>query len=783
MIKKILLTLAAVLPLSLLAQVPTGVWKNHTTFLGSQAINMIETPQKVYFLSSGAVSSFDKATSQMETFAKGSTLNDVSVTGIHYNYEHGYLLVTFVNSNINVLYDDGRVVTLSDLSDVVMNTKKGINDVTFSGDSVLIATEFGYMIVDDTQWRVTESRNFGRNVTSIAQVGSRLVLATEAGVMMSADPRRTFDGFADIPVEIPSARLRAIDDTRMFVLASGKIYKAQFNGDEADACDVTVLKSSTASNIQPSPTGWIINCRDAKLLYTVNAATLAVTQTSIPAGSLYSINPQGDGTPWIINDNGLYKQGTTAYYKPNAAELRSGYKTPLLWVTYNPESHKLYYQNSADNVLLSSIYNNQANINCYDGEQWSNVLPPEMRSLNLLDITRLTFVPGHPEVYFTSLRDNYSGGLCRVVNNSLNQIVCNNTPSASIPSGWPAEYGMIKYPVDMALAPKLGFDSKGNLWILTLRSTNNGKMACLPADKVLKDTLMSEDFVALKHNLMKGASFKHNSLAIGKGDVKVISNGNNSGVNYIRNPEDLSSCEVVQYWDWKMDNGTVFDPMTVECLYADRDGNVWMGTNDGVIYYDPSEAFGDEFVAHMPSIGTNPLLKGEQVNCVAQDSLGRMWFGTNSQGVVVTNSTGTEILAQFLGDNSDLPAMMIYDICVGDNSVFINTVSGLAEFDMNGESSGPAPVDYSRVSVAPEVIDPSYVGFVTINGLEDGSLVRVTRRDGSLVTELTSTGSTVYWDFLDAAGNRLPTGVYHIYAGADAASLPAAPQAEVRLIK
>ncbi len=781
--KKILFTLSLLLALVANAQVPTGVWKSHPTFLGSQAVDMIETSQKVYMLSSGTVSAFDKTTGQVESYSKSNTLNDVSATGMYYNYDHNYLLVTFVNSNINVVYDDGRVIPVSDLSDVVMNSKKGINDVTFHGDSVLVATEFGYLIFNDQTWNVVESRNYETNVTSAAIVGPWLVLSAENAVVAAGDRRETISDFTFLSFDADAAKLRPVNDSKFFVLASGRVLLATFDGEEAQSCDATLLRSATAINLQPSPTGWIANCRANKVLLNIAAETFGVTPKTTTGTELYSSCPTGDGTPWILDDKGLYKQGTTNYSNPNAVSLRPGFRTPMLWLRYNPAEGNVYFQNAGDNILLDKTYQNQVNINRYDGSKWSYVVPRDMINLNLTDLTPIAFPRGIPNVYFTALRDNYNGGVCRVINDTLSQIV-RNASAKETDKGWPDSIGRQIYPIPNALSPQLKFDSKGNLWIGSMRGTNGGHIACLPADKILKQPLLSEDFIDFAHpGVITASSFKHNSFAIGAGDVKVIAGGNNSLVAYMRNADDFSTSEAVRVDEWSMDDGTIFDPAKVTCLYADRDGRVWLGTPDGLINFDPRGAFEENFIAHMPTVGTVPLLKGEQVNCITQDSIGRMWFGTNAQGVVVTNPEGSEILAQFMGDNSDLPAPMIYDICIAGNSAFINTINGLVEFDMDGDDTPVEQVDYAKVGVSPVIIDNSAIGYVTISGLEAGSVVRITKRDGTLVAELTSAGAELNWEPYDETGQRLPIGIYQIFAAPNAESMPGQPQAEVRLIQ
>ena len=780
MIKKTLLLLTALCTLALSAQVPTGTWKNHGQFLGSLVSGLIETPGKVYMASSGSLSCYDKQTAEVTLLNKSTGLSDVTVKNIYYNYSRGYLLVTYDNSNIDVIYDDGRMVNVSDLVDVVMNYNKGINDVTFAPGQAILATQFGYVVLNDSNWMVTDSRNYGADVNSVMRLGDKILLACNGEVLAGDDQCRSLNDYQHTGIAADASRFfDPGDGVHAFLLNSTQLLLIEADA-TAGQFDATVLRTITAVDMQPAPGGtWIVNGRKSKLLLTIGPALTVTASAGTSGSALYTSHPDGDGTKWMVDNNGLYRQGTTDYSLPNAVLIRPetasrGSYAPMLWLTYVPETKELYYQTAATNPLFTQEYNFIANIAHYDGENWSNATPSLIR--NTRDITRLAVVPGHPEVYFTSFRTAYSGGIARVINGEVNQIMPRKGKSDGVPAG--AQYA---YPVPEGMQMLLDFDSQGNLWAATTYSGSK-TMAVLTADKLLKDTIYSEDWKAFTHADMFGNGFQRSAFAIGAGDVKVIFDGYNYGnMVFLETDPTLTQSQGCWRDTWKLDDGTLLTPNLCKGIAADRDGMIWVGTDDGVFWFDPRDAFEDVFPGHTPMADGVRLLKGETVNAIAVDSLGRMWFGTVGQGVVVTNSEGTQILAQFSSDNCDMPSPMVYDLCVADQSVFVSTNVGLAEFVLNQNTGIEA--DYAHVGVTPAIVTPDYHGHVVVNSLEPGSFVRVTKRDGTVVKELTSTGADVAWDAVDDRGERLPAGVYKVYAGPDAASLPATPQAEVRIIR
>jgi streptogramin lyase len=63
------------------------------------------------------------------------------------------------------------------------------------------------------------------------------------------------------------------------------------------------------------------------------------------------------------------------------------------------------------------------------------------------------------------------------------------------------------------------------------------------------------------------------------------------------------------------------------CMMQDRDGLIWIGTDDGVSRYDPSKRH-----THGSKVFTNFTaadgLCGNSINSIVQDAQGRIWFGT-----------------------------------------------------------------------------------------------------------------------------------------------------------
>ena len=65
---------------------------------------------------------------------------------------------------------------------------------------------------------------------------------------------------------------------------------------------------------------------------------------------------------------------------------------------------------------------------------------------------------------------------------------------------------------------------------------------------------------------------------------------------------------------------------------------------------------------------------------------------------------------------------------------------------------------------------PDYTGWITITGLMDNSLVKITDSVGNVVYTATSNGGMVTWDGCRADGEPVTTGVYYVLASQNADS-------------
>ena len=160
-------------------------------------------------------------------------------------------------------------------------------------------------------------------------------------------------------------------------------------------------------------------------------------------------------------------------------------------------------------------------------------------------------------------------------------------------------------------------------------------------------------------------------------------------------------------------NGLQFKASWHYEMREDSKGNMWLCTADGVLYFDPSKAFDDDFRGTRPTLSDGTvLLEGIDVNSMCEDAQGHFWFGTNTQGLYEVSADCKQILNHYTPDNSYLPDVKVISVCAkpDGSTIYAGTDNGLCEFN---RGVTPGESDYSRVTITPANVPAGYTGFVT----------------------------------------------------------------------
>lgn len=775
MVKKLLILVALFLPMMALAQYGTGSWKVHPNFTPSKLQNNIDTGDKVYYLVSNSLYCYDKATATSTALNVSNKLSDITVTAIYYNDAKGYLMLTYDNSNIDIITRDGKLINMPELKDAILSQSKVINHVNFDKDCAWVAGDFGIATIDDTNWTFKETRIYGSPFSSIAHVGKYIVV--HYGSYLRIAPESTIRDIETAFVWTNNrrngiARITPIDDTRFFVNSNDSLEVCQVS--EGKIITQYTVARAHAASIQRYPGGFIASFPSAGYYITTDEHGNNAKSTA-SAAEIMTANVNGDGTIWALNGNGLHRLGDSNISTPNGI----GISTIAFWANYNPGDNKFYIASTSDNSLLPTANTGaKTEIWTHDGTQWRNETPANVPLYNEGQDTYqgnywLNFVPGTENAYVFATR---AAGVAHVVNGDV---------KTTYVSG-------VNTPLNDKYRAITQFDDDGNLWFVQSYKTAGKTVAVLPRAKLDNPSAVkSSDWYLSNVAGIDVTAFKAASFAISHGTgIKVFCSGAyQKPVIMWNNNGDITNTKPAtkSFTQFKDNEGSNYLWDYTLCFFASSDGTVWMGTNSGVVSFNPADAFTPEglTVNHIRSlsedgVSTEYLCDGIQVNWITEDNMGRKILGTHTNGVYIVSPNGDRIIKHLTSENSVMQSNCIYNLAcnTSNNTIMIVTMNGVCEYHLD---STPAADDYSNVSVYPNPVRPDFTGYLTVSNLMAGSHVSITAPDGKVVKTFVSEGGVFSWDCCDDSGNRVPTGRYTINAAQNPANL--APVSSVLILK
>ena len=305
----------------------------------------------------------------------------------------------------------------------------------------------------------------------------------------------------------------------------------------------------------------------------------------------------------------------------------------------------------------------------------------------------------------------------------------------------------------------LAFDSKGNLWV-----ANTG------ANKLLS---MMERSTGNWRAFNLGGSYSGidiGTLLIDDNDYKwMIRRGGEVLVFNDNGTFDNPADDHVVNLNTATGSGKL--PGSVNCLASDSKGQVWAGTDKGPCYFSNTSLIfsNSDFDAMQVRVPRNDgtdqydyLFSGSNVlSMAAMEGSEQIWFGLESGVYLMSFESKPKEIHYFNTNNSPLLDNAVTTMAIDKSGeVFFGTSNGVISY--RGEYATPEPI-VSDVVAYPNPVRKSYSGYVGIKGLVANSLVRITTVDGTFVTQLISEGGQAVWDCTNINGEKVEPGVYLIF--------------------
>ena len=744
------------------AQPAIGEWQDHNSFV---KVNKVwATSNCVYAATRMAMFEFDRKDSSLIAKTKVAGLTDVGISTIACDEEHGGLVVAYINSGLDLIYN-GEVHHVADIRYSNISGDKQIYNIRFNGERIYLATGFGIVVIDRDKHEILETYYIGKDgdreaVYDVAFTDSLIVAGTDRGLLYApknSERLHIYDSWTHdtlTPMQGMSVRMLGV--------CRGRIVAVACNGNLDSLTPYYQMEANDWSGWGSWATGRLtsMKCRQGKILlgrydrvelYDEDYMLDEVVGTLPKYGmAAWDVDVDADGTMWLgHNWAGLVSTPTSR------AEAHS-------YVPVGPYNDDYVYSLTATDEGLylcpggkkptyeSSFLPGSLSIFDNGNNSWSNIGAGVLGDA-YQDILNVAIDPKDKNHLSVTA---WGHGVVDVRDGKVNELYDGtNTNNALVPYRH-GDWTHLR-------VSGLAYDDQGNLWVtnslvdkgLAVRYVNGewGAFDISPMmqgiggekreiDKVIWDSVRGYKWFAGRAN----------RIYIHDGEGKMA---------YV-NPN----------------NGSKLETHTVTCLVQDRSGDIWFGTDKGLkVIYNGNRAFnnggrGEQSPVSCSNIlykedGINEYLMAyESITCIAVDGANRKWVGTSNNGLYLISSNGLEQLHHFTTANSPLNSDKIVALAVHPETgvVFVGTNMGLQSY----RSTATVADDYPAFDIHafPNPVRPEYDGPIAIKGFVRDALVHVTDARGHVVFSTTAHGGQAVWNGKTLQGQRVASGTYFVFA-------------------
>lgn len=723
-----------------------GQWRDYYAFNDARELSI--SGSKLYCAVANGYFTYDIENGELIKYTTVSGLSEVDITALSAIPQKQITLVGYKSGNIDLVYENTkRVVSLPFIKDKPMLGSKCINHFYYFNSLVYVSTDFGLVVIDPDRLEVKDTYFIVENAGTLKV--NRLVAWN--GKFWAATSQGVYSASTNDPLLISYERW----SREQFFTDPA----AECRGVTADETHLLALEKVGGNDIlwMNSGSGWVEVDRPFDETLGVSIGFQKIAAFSSNAIQKYSL--QGEklelvssylfgGTPKVADCIPLENNALAVADEFNGLVIISPTDHSVHTPT-GPFSNKFFHIDASANMVVAAS-------GAYDaafGNFWNPFIAHTFSDGRWSyyadwfnhDAVRVKADPRNPNVFFVA---SWGGGLYKLNSGTLAEHY--NPDNSTLQSVFPGQ--------PYCRIAGMDIDPKGNLWVANSEVPN--PISVLTAHGVWK---------SFPYYSAIGTS-RIISLTVSPSGIIWLALARDNGLFALSpgNDVEASSDDIYLKFRPRDANGNLFSN-EVTALAFDRDGYLWLGTNQGVLVsYNPHRVLQGETSFQkikIPDVVEGLavyLLDTEEITCVDVDGGNRKWFGTAKSGIYLFSADGTKQIHHFNTKNSPLPSNTILSIKAHPvtGEVFIATDKGLVAY--RSDASEPANT-FGRVYAFPNPVRPTFTGLITIAGLMDNSVVKITDIGGNIVYETRSNGGLATWDGKNRNGQRVATGVYLIF--------------------
>lgn len=752
--KKIFLIIALLIGIlsGVYAQPAVGQFRDHLAC--HRFYDVAVTPTCVYAATENHLMIVDKENNfAVSSWSKVEGLSEVGISEILYDSVSQFLIVAYKNSNIDFIAPDGSLYNVNDIKNKSFSSSKRINNIFVDNGIAYFLCDFGVVLINIETFLIQDTwfttlNGYSHKVQDLTLHGDEFYLATEDGVWHTGKDNLQISDFSTWIYE------EELSDININQIVSFGNYLIANKYNSLETKDSLYIKENGTWRYAPELFAYYVNSMvvrgdefmtcDWEWVHIYDAQLQLKQSLQWQSGLvLQGKCAQFDAAKWVWvadSDWGLYQ--VNRENKEFTGFVKPGPRTDKVGAIACFEEKTAVISNSQERYNYSYT---PGSLNIFANEEWSYNYNAFTDFQYPWDFRNVIFNPQNSaEIFITS----WMGGVFRVENNVVvEQFMSENSPLE--------EY----YPHNNYVSTSgMAFDKANNLWITNSKCGNLLKVRKASGDwlSIQLPYVSSEEGVVAEWILVDRYNKKW--ITIPRSNKLVVYDDNNT--------LDNLTDDIVRLVD--LNSAANVSTQQINCIVEDKNGNIWIGTDLGIkIVYNSSNLMKNPIYAKNIFITqdgyTQNLLEHESITCIVVDGANRKWVGTARAGLFLISESGTEEIAKFNESNSLLFSNQINAMNINPvtGELFIATASGLMGYRTDASEGRE---DYSELKVFPNPVRESYTGTITVSGMMENALCKITDANGLLIWQDYANGGTFSWDGKDFYGNRPATGVYFVMA-------------------
>ena len=734
------------------AQLAIGDWDTHLSY--NEGVQVADGSDRIYCGTRNGLFYYHRLDNNIQTITRVEGLSEQEINSINFSKDQNTLMIGYVNGNIDII-EGTDIYNIPDIKREQITGNKTIHNILFIDEYAYLSCGFGIVVINLAKKEIKDTYYIGENgglinVYDIAFEGTYLYAGTENGVY-----------FADInnPNLIDYnnwTRITNVPNSNGNFTAVCWFADKLYTNYRPETGSVDILyyyEEGTWKQFQTLESSPIYHVGESQnnLLIVSNKFVGVYDENNQKIRSLYANRPRhavqdDDNVLWVADAlEGMH-------ISPDETSM----ETVLPNGPLGKDAVSIGIMDDIVYTVAGSVTRawgnswNHAELNTLQGSLWTGTSTVEYR-----DLVDLAIDPADKHHVFAA---SWGYGLLEYRNGELVEVYdeTNSTLQTFIQDETFYRLGGVV------------FDGAGNLWV-----TNSNVQEPISVRKPDGKWISYELNGKLKVNDLSriiNTQYNHHWVICPRGAGLFAFNMNGS-------LEDESDDSYEKFNVVDANNKVISND--VFSFAEDHDGNIWVGTDKGiVVYYSPTRVFDDDFfygqqiiVPRNDGSGLADILLGtEKVTSIAIDGGNRKWVGTAKAGVFLFADDGLETIHHFTTDNSPLLSNNILEIDIDGKTgiVYFGTENGLISYK---STAIDGKENYGEVYVYPNPVREDYQGEIVVTGLVGNVNVKITDINGNIVYETTAIGGQAIWDGRAFSGDRVHTGVYLIFCTNDDGSL------------